>query len=157
MWVQDPDSWNDNGEPIVLSLTTAWISAADVQGYERAYRVYLLGEYRSEHTLNFEVGYNYSPYFTQTGSFNINDTYVLNTYGSQGYGEDVYGGEFPLYQFTSHLSIQKCNTLRFKITDVQDYLLDNYGEGFNIVNLSLEIGIKAGLRKMSDKNTFKIS
>lgn len=152
--VENKSHFNDAGQPIKLSLTTAWLSFAGIQGYERVYRALFLGEYKSEHKLNIEVGYDYSPYFIDSGVFSVDETYKLNTYGSQTYGEDVYGGEYPLYQIKNHLTRQKFNTVRFRLSDDQLYLTEA-GEGFNIANMSFEVGVKRTPRKMSAKNTVR--
>lgn len=158
VWVQN-SGFSDNGVPIVLSLTTAWLSFAGIQGFERIYRMILLGEYRSEHTLMVEAGFDFNPSFTQSALIVLSDIYTISAYGEDSpYGSgSPYGGEYPLYQFKTHMTKQKCQSVRFKISDNQNAITGAYGEGFNITNMALEVGIKGTLRKFATKNSFSTS
>lgn len=159
VWVENNESYNDNGVPIVLSLTTAWMSLAGLQGFERVYRMIVLGEYKSPHKLQIEIGYDFNPTFTQSALIELSDIYTITSYGEDSpYGAGTpYGGEFPLYQFKTHMTKQKCQSVRFKISDNQYSVVGEYGEGFNITNLALEVGVKGTLRKFATKNSFSTS
>jgi hypothetical protein len=159
VWVEDNTSFTDNTSPIVLSLTTAWLSFAGIQGFERIYRMILLGEYKSPHKLQIEVGFDFMPSFSQSALIELSDIYTITAYGDDSpYGDsEYYGGEFPLYQFKTHMSKQKCQSVRFKISDNQNAVSGTYGEGFNITNIALEVGIKGTLRKFATKNSFSTS
>ena len=159
VWVENLNSYNDNGSPIVLSLTTAWMSLAGLQGFERVYRMIVLGEYKSPHKLQVEIGYDFNPTFTQSALIELSDIYTITNYGEDSpYGAGTpYGGEYPLYQFKTHMTKQKCQSVRFKLSDNQYAIVGEYGEGFNITNLALEVGVKGTLRKFATKNSFSTS
>jgi hypothetical protein len=48
-----------------MNFTTAWINIAGLQGFERAYYFYILGQYITPHTLQVSVAYDYNPSATQ--------------------------------------------------------------------------------------------
>ena len=159
VWVENKTLFSDSNAPIVLSLTTAWMSFAGIQGLQRIYRMILLGEYKSPHKLQVEVGFDFMPTFSQSSLIELSDIYTITAYGDDtpyGSGE-YYGGEFPLYQFKTHMTKQKCQSVRFKISDNQNAVTGAYGEGFNITNIAMEVGVKPTLRRFATKNSFATS
>lgn len=165
VWVETPGSYQDDGSPISLSFTTSWLSMTGLQGFQRVYRMIMLGEYKSPHKLIVDIGYDFNPYYAQTATITPADIYAVDdAYGDETpYGgpnadnTSIYGGEFPLYQFKTHLSRQKCSSIRFRFTDSQSYLDGAYGEGFNMTAMTLEVGFKPQVRKLAAKNSFATS
>lgn len=149
------EGFQDVGSPIVMKITTSWLSFAGVQGFQRVWRMIFLGEYKSAHKINVAVGYNFSPSFSQFAQIDISDVYQITAYGEDSpYGAgSPYGGAYPLYQFKTHLTKQKCQSLRFSFYDSQEYL-SVAGEGFNMCNIALEVGIKPTIVKNATANTF---
>lgn len=151
----EDSSYLDNGQPISLQVDTGWLSFAGVQGYQRVYKMLGLGEFYSQHKLMIECAYNYMPaYINQTiidsESF-INST----TYGSSAtYGSDaLYGGPSKLnaYQFRTDMKVQKAQSIRIKITELQN---DTYGRGLSLSNLNFEVGLKSGTGKLNQSQSF---
>lgn len=154
VWVE-ATHFKDNNLFIPMKITTAWIATAGVKGFQRIYRMAFLGEYKSKHKMDVSIGYDYNPYFQQVGQVNVDERYVITTYGEDSpYGAGTpYGGEFPLYQFKTHMTRQKCEAVRFSFTDNQYYLSD-FAEGFNLCTIALECGIKGTMAKMPASNSF---
>lgn len=150
---ETPDTFTDDNQAIKLRLVTSWLSMAGIQGFQRAYRLMILGDYKSDHKLIVKVGYNFNEYFTQEVTIDTGSLLDNPTYGEDSpYGDsEVYGGEYRLYQFRIHLQTQKCQSIRFSIEDFQ---LDNFGEGFSISNFALEVGAKKGLYKKESGRSF---
>jgi hypothetical protein len=121
----------------------------------------VLGEYKSPHQLMVGISYNFNPNITQFETIDVNEIYDVSAYGGDSpYGEPegiTYGGEFPLYQFQTHMTEQKCQSVRFTFEDNQNSNVGEFGEGFNITNIALQIGIKSGLNKGATKNNFSTS
>lgn len=67
----------DGGTPTTLGFTTGWINLAGLQGYVRAYRMYLLGKFLSPHTYTVGIAYDYNPSIVQTAT--INPTNVVGS------------------------------------------------------------------------------
>lgn len=152
VYKETPDSFNDDNQAIKLRLVTSWLSMAGIQGFQRAYRLLILGDYKTDHKLIVKVGYNFNEYFTQEVTIDTGALLDNPTYGEDSpYGDsEVYGGEYRLYQFRIHLKTQKCQSIRFSIEDFQ---LDNFGEGFSISNFALEVGAKKGpFKKEADRS-----
>jgi len=157
VWVE-ADHFKDNNLFIPMKITTAWIATAGVKGFQRIYRMAFLGEYKSPHKMDVSIGYDYNPYFQQFGQVDIDSKYVISAYGDDSpYGSGTpYGGEYPLYQFKTHMTRQKCESVRFSFTDNQYYLSD-FAEGFNLCTIALECGVKGTMAKMAANNSFSTS
>ena len=52
------------GSMVPIKLETGWLSFAGVQGFQRVYRMLLLGEYKSPHKIQIKVAYNYDNVWT---------------------------------------------------------------------------------------------
>lgn len=154
VWVE-ATHFRDNNLFIPMKITTAWIALAGVKGFQRVYRMAFLGEYKSPHKMNVSIGFDYNPYYQQTGVVNVDERYILTAYGDDSpYGSgSPYGGEFPLYQFKTHMTKQKCEAVRFSFSDDQTYL-NSFDEGFNLSVIALECGVKATMAKMNAANSF---
>lgn len=150
---ETPDGFTDNNQFIKLRLTTAWLSFAGLQAFQRVYKLLLLGEYNSPHKLYVQVAYDFNSSATQEDY--INSTALLQNpaYGeSTPYGEEsVYGSPYPLYQYRINLARQKCETIQFTIEDVQS---SNYGEGLSLSAMAFEVGAKKGLNKIGSSRSF---
>jgi len=108
------------------SLETGWINVGGIQGYQRVKRAIILGQYKSAHTLNVSVGYDYSTSYAETYTF------------TPASGDPL--------QFEFQIGNQKCSAIRFKIVDsaVSGDLL----EGNTLTNLTLIVGVKKGISKL---------
>lgn len=150
---EEPGTFTDNDQFIPLSLTTGWLSGAGLQAYQRIYDMYLLGEYKSPHQLKVSFAYDFNPNPTQFTYVNAGVLLDVPAYGDEyDYGEeDVYGGEYPTYEFEFSLKKQKCTALQISIEDVQT---ENFGEGYNISALGFQVGQKAGLQKLKATRQF---
>lgn len=123
---EDMTVFTDNGNFIPLFIKTSWLSLAGLQGFERIYKMLLLGNYKSAHTLNVGVSFDFNPTLYPMGPIP-----VLSDPG--------------LYQYRLFMPYQKCETFQFTINDSQ---VSPYGEGFSISAITLEVGSKQGLNKL---------
>ncbi len=51
IYQETPGLYLDGSSPVLMSFVTGWINPAGLQGYQRAYRAYLLGEYQTPHAM----------------------------------------------------------------------------------------------------------
>jgi hypothetical protein len=141
---QTPSIFTDSGAPIPLSLTTAWITLAQLQGYQRIYHALLLGTYKGSHNLNFWCGFDYDDPFTALALIPVDATLGTATFGSSTpFGIDATFGGAPgqsVYQFRVDV-LRKCQAIRFQITDQQSA---PGNEGFSLSAISLVVGVKRG-------------
>lgn len=126
--VETAGTYTDNGAFIQMALTTSWMSLAGLQGFQRIWRLFILGQYVSPHTLlvNINTEFNGTP-------------------NSQNVTIPVTTNPAP-YQFRIHMKQQKCEAIQFQIMDSQ---ASSFGEGLQLSEITLEAGIKVGGDKLS--------
>lgn len=158
--LQETSGFSDNGQFIAQKIQTGWISFAGLQGFQRVYKFVLLGEWKSEHALRIKLEYDFDPNPFQTVEFTPSDYMNLgNEYGDiPVYGQDgsVYGGisfaDYPIYQFRIFTQIQKCQSIRVTIEEIQDG--GAIGEGFQLSGMSFEVGVEGGVMRVPAERSF---
>jgi len=138
---------------IPLKLTTSWISPSIIQGYNRFWRLLILGSYKSGHKLKVSFAYDYKPYDQNVVIVDAESIIGGNVFGaSSPFGnESPFGGQVITEWFRIHLSQQRCTAIRITIEDVQT---DNFGEGFDISSLTFEVGVNPGGFRLPTNQTF---
>jgi hypothetical protein len=142
-------SFLDNGSAVSMRAVTPWLSIAGIQGYQRIYEGIFLGENKSSHIYQVRIGYNFEEHWRE--SLKVDTATVL---GSNYYGQDAYYGAStyyggvldPVHQFKVKPAIQKCQAIRFEISDLNPTQID--GGGFSLSGLTLIVGAKAGTNKV---------
>jgi hypothetical protein len=147
------DGYTDFGNAIKMKIKTSWLSFAQMQGYQRIYAAWFIGTFKSDHQLGITVAYDFNSNSTNSVLIDTTDFINLETYGeSSPYGSDtVYGGEFPYYQFEYKLPRQKCQSVQFTIEDYQSTTL---GEGYDLSNIGVLLGIKKGYNKLGNSRVY---
>lgn len=149
VFVEDTAVYRDNGKAINITAETGWLNLAGLAGYQRVYRIVLIGEYVSEHSILIQVAYDYDEVYRDEIRFY--PQYVLDTTpwgGDIVYGTSTpYGSTGKAYTFEAHLTNQKCSAIRFKIRDQTISASEGTGEGLTLTSLSLQVGVKRGLGK----------
>lgn len=152
LWVESPTRYTDAGSFIRLRATFGWMAFAGIQGWERLYSLYVLGEMKGPHTLRCRFAYDYDPAWASEGTIDAGALYPGTVYGGTSpYGADtVYGGAYPVYRFRFYPEVQKCQAFRVCLEDVQT---TDYNEGVSFVDLSLLVGQKKGSKPLSSTKT----
>lgn len=128
------------GAPITTTATTAWLRLAIINGFQRVRKMFLTGTCPRNPagglsvTVNFDDQYNF-----------FAPNYQLSV---------TYGLMFPTFNVGTpvdirhHLQHQKCKAVSFTFVDVPT--ADELGNfpGVNFQALSLELGMKRGLKKL---------
>jgi hypothetical protein len=129
---RESSSYLDDTSFIPMAFETGWLNLAGLQGYIRIYHILIVGTYKSPHTLKIELYRDFidTPYET----VNIP---VLTAPTK--------------YQYRVFPSIQKCESIKIKITELQSA---PYGEGFDISAINLEVGVKRGQNRISPDESF---
>jgi len=161
---EDPSRHDDDGSFVSMKATTAWIDFSTdagqyiaametrmpmtLQGFQRAYKVMLLGEYISAHKLKVQIAYDFKDVYTQETVVEAPQMLSPSIYGeSSTYGsESPYGGEWQLYQWRIDLARQKCQSVKVSISDVQ--VGDAVGESVRLSALAFDLGLKPGLNRV---------
>ena len=151
LYIEDETGYTDNGSPINIDLATGWISFAGVQGFQRVYKLLLLGNFKSPHKIRIRVAYDFNEAFVQEVTINTADFNDNTRYGEYSpYGDPTtiaYGGDGNVHQMRIDLKRQKCQAIKIKIEEIQDDP-ENYGEGLSLSNVMFEIGQKKGTNKL---------
>jgi len=75
----ESDEYDDDGSSVPLVLETGWMSFAKVQGFQRVYRMLILGNYKSAHQLRVKIAYNYDDTWVDEQIVTITDPNVQST------------------------------------------------------------------------------
>jgi hypothetical protein len=126
-----------------------------VQGFQRIRKAFILGDFKSDHSLRMEVGFNYAQYYLETHNFNyitdlsVNNFADENPYASETFASGSAGVADGIYQFRAGIKNQKCQSIRFSLSDTED---TSPGQAYSISNLMMEVGIKdTGMKLPSQK------
>lgn len=144
---ETPGEFLDGSHPIKIRVLTSWLQFAGLQGFQRIYQMMILGDYKSLHKLIVTVAYDFDSNPVQQTYIDAGALLQPATYGSSSpYGADeVYGGEFPLYQFRVDMDRQKCEAIQFGLEEVPQM---EYGEGLSLSGFTSLVGVKKGLYKI---------
>src|SRR6185369_6960376 len=129
--LRESAAFADGSSYIKMLGVTPWIKLAGIQGYQRIRRMSFLGESKGAHNMQISVGYDYD-----------NSTFTPLTLVSQA-------STTSKYQFMGHIPMQKCEAIRFKF---EDSTSGSVNEGYTISDLSIEVGVKRGIKKQAAAN-----
>lgn len=129
---KENSSFTDDTAFVPMKLETGWLNLAGIMNYQRIYHIMLVGTYKSPHTLQIDLYRDFidTPYETVTIPVLTAPT---------------------KYQYRIFPSIQKCESIKIKITELQDA---PYGEGFDISAINIEVGVKRGQNKLSPDESY---
>ena len=130
---ETPGTYTRNGVGYAMKLQTGWISFANVQGFQRIYKLLILGSYKTNHIIRADFSYDFVDTPTQTTSIS-----VTAPTGN-------------VLQYRVFLSRQKCESLKITLQDLS--LSGVYAESWTISNLAFEVGAKKGLNKLPATNS----
>lgn len=144
---ETPGTYLDGTNPVLMGFTTGWINLAGLQGYQRAYYLYLIGTYLSPHKLIVSLAFDYQNSPTQVMTIQPNNF-------SPVYGQDLtygsgnpYGGPGSLEQWKIYFKQQRCQAFQITVQEVYD---PSYGvvagPGLTLSGMNCVIGIKKGYR-----------
>lgn len=163
----------DDANPVLIGFTTAWLNLVGLQGYQRAYFFYLLGEYLTPHKLQVSIAYDYSDGPLQTSL--IEPTNFAGVYGgptpnpedgtdyASPYGQPpTYGGapyvdgtaRGSVEQWRVFLAKQRCQAFQITVQEVYDPSFGIApGAGLTLSGINLVYGAKKGFRPIAAANS----
>lgn len=150
---ETPNTYLDNGSPVLMAFTTAWMNLMGLQGFQRAYLLYILGNYISPHTLNVTVSYDYNNGPVQ--NVTINPSNFAGTWGSESYwGDGIWGGPGSLEQWRIFLQQQKMQAFQITVQEAFDPTKNTVpGAGLTFSGLNLVVGAKKGFVPLPASNS----
>lgn len=152
---ETPGAYLDGSKPVLMSLTTAWISIAGLQGFERFYQLYLLGTSYTPFKLNVGLAYDYNESTTQ-------QTMVAPDKLSQFWGGEsvwgggtAWGGTGNVFEARVFPQTQKCSSFQISIDEqIDNASTQPSGQGLTLSGLNIVVGSKKGYRTQSAKRSF---
>ena len=155
-FVETPGTYKDDGVSYPMEIMTGWVNVGGIQGFQRLWNIQLLGAYKSNHTLQTQLYYNYNDAAYQT--INV-EPIIPNTYGGGSpYGSPVgepYGGSNTItapYQYELRPKWEKCMSFKLKIMDTP--VEGELSEGYELSNIRLSYGIIGGSNRLKNGQTF---
>jgi hypothetical protein len=91
----------------------------------------MLASWKSAHTLTIEVAYDFEDAYSETFTVTPTAAVIAGT---------------SVYQIRHRLIRQKCNAIKFRITEVP-----GSGAGLELNALGLRVGIKTGQNRLGDR------
>lgn len=145
VYQETPGLYQDGSSPVLMSFETSEINAGGLQGYQRAYMLYLLGSYLSPHLLNVQIAYDYEPGPSQ--QVIISPTNYTGTFGSDVvFGETTpYAGPGNLEQWRIFFKRQRCQSFRVFLSEIYDATKGVApGAGLTLSGMNAVVGVKKG-------------
>lgn len=124
--------YTDNGAAISMKLVTGWLNFAQVQGFQRVWKMLILGEYKTPHNLTVQLAYDFDSTVTQTDVIPVTSIITPE-------------------QFRIHFARQKCESVQVTIFDTPTTPV---GQGLSLSNIAFEVGAKKGLDKLPASRSF---
>ena len=141
VYQESPGLYLDGDTPVTLSFQTSWMQLTGLQGFQRAYEVYLLGTYITPHQLNVQVCYDYNNSPTQNDLIQP-DNYAGN-WGSQavwGSGGN-WGGPGNIEQWRVFFQTERCQAVSLIVNEIYDSTFGApAGAGLTLSGLNFVIG-----------------
>lgn len=144
VWQETPNSYVDGASPVTMKFTTGWLNLAGLQGFERAYFMYLIGEYKSPHTLSIQIAYDYNS--SKFDSYTISpDNFGTPWGGDYAWGQgSPWGGPEVLEQWRVFFKQQKCQALQITLQEAYDPSFGvNPGAGLTLSGIDFVVGAKS--------------
>ena len=150
-----PNTYIDGTSPVLMSVTTAWMSMAGLQGYERFYFANLLGTYYTPFKLSVQIAYDYNQAYNQ--AVVVTPDNYTPIYGNEplwGSGE-TWGGQSNVFSARIFPEKQKCESFQITIQEVYDSSFGvAAGAGLTLSGLAMVVGVKKGFRTQSAAKSF---
>lgn len=139
------EAYNDNGAFIQQRLTTGWLKVSGINGFQRAQRLKILGEYKSAHTMKVRVSYDYESYHWD--EYTLSPATGYNITVKPALADYQNGTNNGVFEWELHLRRQKCEAMKVEIFDEEDGV---QGASFDLTGMTIRVGLKQGMSKAND-------
>lgn len=151
---ETPNEYLDISNPVLMKFKTNWFALAGIQGFQRAYFLFLLGKYYSPHKLNVELFYDFNDGISQS-TLITPDNYA-SVYGADPFfgSNEFFGGPSQVEKWRIMFERQKCDSVQLKVTEIYDPSFGvTAGQGLTLSGMNFIIGVKKGYGPISQFNT----
>lgn len=149
---ETPGIYIDGSRPVLGGFKTSWFNLAGLQGFERLYFMFLLGQYYSPHKSILGIAYDYNESLSQQVLLSPDN--FSPAYGGQVpytfYGDDSpYGGPGDVEQYRVFPRLQKCQAFQLTFQEAYDPSHNvSPGQGLSLSGLNLIVGTKGGYPRL---------
>lgn len=137
MYISNKEKFTDGTSTYAFRLKTGPLRPEQLQGEFLCRRVYILGEYYSDHQVKISIYKNRGLAPNDEKTFDVSDFIDSDTWGDQATwgADDVWGGTGADYQFSYAPADIVYQSLNVEITEVPDTVP---GRSFELTELALE-------------------
>jgi hypothetical protein len=157
VYQEELGTYTDGQEPVLMSFTTSWLNLGGLQGYQRAYFFYILGEYITPHKLVLGIAYNYNPNITQVSTIapnNYSTSFGSGTSQTPMGQQYLFGGLDNVEQWRVFLAQQRCQAFQITFNEYYDPSFNvSAGAGLTLSGLNIVAGVSKGFRPISAQNS----
>lgn len=139
---ENPGSFLDGAKPVLMGFLTGWFNLAGLQGFQRAYYFYLLGQFMTPHKISLQIAYDYNP--TATQQIIITPDNYAGFYGDDPlYGDSEFYSKSDVEQWRVFLDKQKCQAFQIMFNEIYDPEFGGIpGAGLTLSGINLVFGLK---------------
>ena len=151
IWRETKSAYLDVDVPIVSKYTLALMQFGQIQGFQRIFKINILGDNKGTHGLKIELGYDYREFYEERFIIYPDDVLYDASWGSDtvwGEAGTLWGGNYDgVYQFQIRPRQQRCQALKLK---VEDFFGSGSGTaGFAFSNVTAEVGIEPNIARIA--------
>lgn len=137
VYVENGSKFTDGGFPYRLLAETGWLKFGDIQGYQQVRNMWMLGDWRSSHTLQIDFAHSGWDNWTHRVQKNPEDFLSISVYGDGLYGSGLYGGGNAVYQMRVNMPRRKSESVKLRFFD-----LNPTGESLAFRGLLFRVRVK---------------
>ena len=151
IWRETKGQYLDVDVPIISRYVLALMQFGQIQGFQRIFKINILGENKGTHGLKIEVGYDYRDFYEERFTIYPDTVLYDSIWGDDpvwGDSTTLWGGNYDgVYQFQIRPRQQRCQALKLK---VEDFFGSGTGTaGFAFSNVTAEVGVEPNIARLA--------
>ena len=153
--IDDPTTFKLLGDFVEQQISSPWVRLKNIQGYQKAYILDIVGYYKTDHKMLVEIYYDYELYISESYTIEPLAASQYNIVSRPTNAELQSGAKTNgVYQLRIDLVRKNCEAIRVVITDIGEDLSNNNGECFALSNLTFTVGVKNGTNKLPASKSY---
>jgi hypothetical protein len=149
---ESPGIYVDGSNPVLMAFTTGPLRLGDLQGYQRSYFFYLLGEYISPHKLLMSITYDYA---SGPSQYTIITPTNFSPSAPSPFGVPTpFGAETNLESWRVFLTQQRCMATQVSMQEIYDSTMGPAaGAGLTLSGINFIAGFKKSFRPQAARHS----
>lgn len=134
----------DGSNAVLMSFTTGWMNLAGLQGYQRCYQMYLLGTYKTPHTLTMGIAYDFDSSIAQVSTISPDNYSAPWGVGALWGSNPLWGGSTTREQWQINFQRQQCQSIQLTFNEYFDSTVASVtaGAGLTVSGVNIVAGVK---------------